>query len=213
MCGIVHTALTVSSWLLQHGCSINGLHSRLLQHGCSINNTSFTAVATWLQHQWHSMHVCCQQVPGDASVLDMVFSDSSSPNSGFWDTNHGLGYHVPISGSSEPQPSLSIVHVSVEMAPIAKVSHLLTDSTKLTCQVTSRMQSSLRAVHLIGWEGTICWLAACALCWQSCSTQPQHCAMAYMRLPGQQHTMVCRQVCAHQPGKAEPFCVLTASLC
>lgn len=62
------------------------------------------------------------QVPADASVLDVVFSDSSSPNSGFWDTNHGLGYHVPITGSSVPQPSLSIVHVSVEMAPIAKVS-------------------------------------------------------------------------------------------
>ena len=107
------------------------------------------AVAIWLQHQWHFMHVCCQQVPGDASVLDVVFSDSSSPNSGFWDTNHGLGYHVPISGSSEPQPSLSIVHVSVEMAPIAKVSHLLTDSTKLTCEVTSHMQSSLSAVHVV----------------------------------------------------------------
>lgn len=62
------------------------------------------------------------QVPADASVLDVVFSDSSSPNSGFWDTNHGLGYHVPITGSSVPQPSLSIVHISVEMAPIAKVS-------------------------------------------------------------------------------------------
>lgn len=61
------------------------------------------------------------QVPGDASVLDVVFSDSGNPNSGFWDTNHGLGYHVPITGSSVPQPSLSIVHVSVEMAPIAKV--------------------------------------------------------------------------------------------
>jgi len=61
------------------------------------------------------------QVPEDASVLDMVFSDSGTTSGGFFDSNHGLGYHVPIGGSRVPQPSLSICHISVEMAPIAKV--------------------------------------------------------------------------------------------
>lgn len=61
------------------------------------------------------------QVPEDASVLDMVFSDSGTTSGGFFDSNHGLGYHVPIRGSRVPQPSLSICHISVEMAPIAKV--------------------------------------------------------------------------------------------
>lgn len=67
------------------------------------------------------------QVPEDASVLDMVFSDSGTTSGGFYDSNHGLGYHVPISGSRVPQPSLSICHISVEMAPIAKVSTLLSE--------------------------------------------------------------------------------------
>lgn len=62
------------------------------------------------------------QVPHDASVLDMVFSDSSGGSGSFYDSNHGLGYHVPLRGSRVPQPSLSICHISVEMAPIAKVS-------------------------------------------------------------------------------------------
>ena len=61
------------------------------------------------------------QVPEDASVLDMVFSDTGTTSGGFFDSNHGLGYHVPIRGSRVPQPSLSICHISVEMAPIAKV--------------------------------------------------------------------------------------------
>ncbi|KAL3139315.1 hypothetical protein ABBQ38_003653 [Trebouxia sp. C0009 RCD-2024] len=61
------------------------------------------------------------QVPEDASVLDMEFADSGGSSGGFVDSNHGLGYHIPIQGSRVPQPSLSICHISVEMAPIAKV--------------------------------------------------------------------------------------------
>ena len=62
------------------------------------------------------------QIPKEAAVMDLVFSDSGEPGGGFFDNNNGLEYHFPIAGSSSPQPSLFIVHVSVEMAPIAKVS-------------------------------------------------------------------------------------------
>ena len=64
------------------------------------------------------------QVPHDASVLDMVFSDSGGGSGGFYDSNHGLEYHIPLRGSRVPQPSLSICHISVEMAPICKVSQM-----------------------------------------------------------------------------------------
>ena len=62
------------------------------------------------------------QVPKDAWELDLVFSDSGLGGSGhFYDNNGGFDYHVPLRGSLHPQPRLSIVHVAVEMAPIAKV--------------------------------------------------------------------------------------------
>ena len=65
------------------------------------------------------------QVPKDAWELDLVFSDSGLGGSGhFYDNNGGFDYHVPVRGSLHPQPRLSIVHVAVEMAPIAKVHSL-----------------------------------------------------------------------------------------
>ena len=51
----------------------------------------------------------------------MVFSDTGDLHGGFYDNNSGVDYHVPIRGSSVQQPPLRIAHVSVEMAPIAKV--------------------------------------------------------------------------------------------
>ena len=72
------------------------------------------------------------QVPEDASVLDLEFSDSGGSSGGFVDSNHGLGYHVPIGGSRVPQPRLSVCHISVEMAPIAKVSLLSSFSPNLS---------------------------------------------------------------------------------
>ena len=67
------------------------------------------------------------RVPEDAHVLDAVFTDTdggSSAGSGFYDNNGGLDYHVPVVGADpakHPPPSLNVVHVAVEMAPIAKV--------------------------------------------------------------------------------------------
>ena len=64
----------------------------------------------------------CAQVPQDAWELDLVVSDSAQGGSGaFYDNNGGFDYHVPTRGSNFTRPKLSVVHVAVEMAPIAKV--------------------------------------------------------------------------------------------
>lgn len=53
--------------------------------------------------------------------MDMVFADSGEMHGGFVDNNKGLDYHVPVAGSTSGLPRLKIVHVAVEMAPVAKV--------------------------------------------------------------------------------------------
>ena len=55
----------------------------------------------------------------------MMFSDSGDLQGAIDDSNSGVDYHVPISGSSARPPPLRVAHVSVEMAPIAKVRCLL----------------------------------------------------------------------------------------
>ena len=60
-------------------------------------------------------------VPSDALVGDFVFLDSANEHSGFYDNNNGLDYHVPVTGASGTLPPLRVAHISVEMAPIAKV--------------------------------------------------------------------------------------------
>ncbi|GIL64573.1 hypothetical protein Vafri_18474 [Volvox africanus] len=61
------------------------------------------------------------QVPPEAGGMDLSFSDADSTSGGFVDDNGGLDYHIPVEGSATPRRSLNIVHVAVEMAPIAKV--------------------------------------------------------------------------------------------
>ena len=51
----------------------------------------------------------------------MVFSDTGDLQGAFYDNNSGVDYHVPVSGSLASPPRLRITHISVEMAPIAKV--------------------------------------------------------------------------------------------
>eukprot|EP00892_Ulva_mutabilis_P005442 jgi/Ulvmu1/326/UM001_0330.1 len=60
-------------------------------------------------------------VPADALIGDFVFLDSANEHSGFYDNNNGLDYHVPVTGATGTLPPLRIAHISVEMAPIAKV--------------------------------------------------------------------------------------------
>lgn len=64
--------------------------------------------------------------------MDLVFSDSGDAGGGFVDNNNGLEYHIPMRGSTTPQHSLRVTHVSVEMAPIAKVTPDFTDVLDLT---------------------------------------------------------------------------------
>lgn len=60
-------------------------------------------------------------VPRDAHMLDVVLSDVPG-GEGTYDNRGGLDYHLPIEGGvgARPQP-LHVVHIAVEMAPIAKV--------------------------------------------------------------------------------------------
>ena len=52
--------------------------------------------------------------------MDFALSDSAEGRA-FLDNNSGMEYHIDTSGSSVPQPALDVVHIAVEMAPIAKV--------------------------------------------------------------------------------------------
>ncbi|CAI5948364.1 unnamed protein product [Closterium sp. NIES-65] len=69
-------------------------------------------------------------VPHDAYIMDLVFMDSSDPTTAThlsdpttatYDNRGGLDYHVPVAGSTAREPPLYIVHVALEMAPVAKV--------------------------------------------------------------------------------------------
>ena len=48
----------------------------------------------------------------------------SSLQGGFTDNNKGMDYHVQVAGGTGTMPSLRVVHVASEMAPIAKVGGL-----------------------------------------------------------------------------------------
>ena len=59
-------------------------------------------------------------VPSDAWAIDAKFVAED----GTMDDHHGFGYHLPVSGSVAPEPPQHVIHVAVEMAPIAKVGGL-----------------------------------------------------------------------------------------
>ncbi|KAL4419296.1 hypothetical protein ABPG77_001628 [Micractinium sp. CCAP 211/92] len=60
------------------------------------------------------------QVPEDAHVVDFAFLDTRDQQTGFYDNNKGLDYHIPVQGGRGSMPTLRVVHVAAEMAPIAK---------------------------------------------------------------------------------------------
>ncbi|KAF8051889.1 hypothetical protein N665_1657s0009 [Sinapis alba] len=62
------------------------------------------------------------KVPLDAYMMDFVFSEKE--DGGVFDNRYGLDYHLPIVGGIAKEPPLHIVHIAVEMAPIAKVGGL-----------------------------------------------------------------------------------------
>uniref|UniRef100_A0A6N2KX42 starch synthase n=1 Tax=Salix viminalis TaxID=40686 RepID=A0A6N2KX42_SALVM len=62
------------------------------------------------------------KVPLDAYMMDFVFSEKE--DGGIFDNREGMDYHIPVSGGIAKEPPMHIVHISVEMAPIAKVGGL-----------------------------------------------------------------------------------------
>ncbi|KDP20743.1 hypothetical protein JCGZ_21214 [Jatropha curcas] len=62
------------------------------------------------------------KVPLDAYMMDFVFSEREE--GGIFDNKDGMDYHVPVFGGIMKEPPMHIVHVAVEMAPIAKVGGL-----------------------------------------------------------------------------------------
>lgn len=63
------------------------------------------------------------EIPVDVFMMDFVFADVPE-GPGTYDNRGGFDYHIPVTGSLAKEPPLHIVHVSVEMAPIAKVGGL-----------------------------------------------------------------------------------------
>jgi len=51
--------------------------------------------------------------------MDFVFSDKE--DGGIFDNNNTMDYHIPVFGSIVKETPMHIVHIAVEMAPVAKV--------------------------------------------------------------------------------------------
>ncbi|XVF87733.1 hypothetical protein PTKIN_Ptkin18bG0144400 [Pterospermum kingtungense] len=62
------------------------------------------------------------KVPLDAYMMDFVFSERE--DGGIFDNKGGMDYHIPVFGGIVKEPPMNIVHIAVEMAPIAKVGGL-----------------------------------------------------------------------------------------
>jgi len=52
-------------------------------------------------------------------MIDFVFSEKK--DGGIFDNNNTMDYHIPVLGSTVKETPMHIVHIAVEMAPIAKV--------------------------------------------------------------------------------------------
>ncbi|XP_042385090.1 starch synthase 3, chloroplastic/amyloplastic-like [Zingiber officinale] len=69
-----------------------------------------------------SHHKITVKVPIDAYMMDFVFSEKE--DGGLYDNRNKMDYHIPVTGSITKEPPMHIIHISVEMAPIAKVGGL-----------------------------------------------------------------------------------------
>lgn len=109
-------------------------------------------------------------VPPDALVADLVFLDSDNITSGFYDNNNGLDYHIPTAGADGTLPPLNVVHISVEMAPIAKVGGMGDVVTALGRAVQEaghnvevRPPPSARVYRVMCADGVACMTLFCTL--------------------------------------------------
>nr|AEL97582.1 starch synthase IIIa [Hordeum vulgare subsp. vulgare]AEL97586.1 starch synthase IIIa [Hordeum vulgare subsp. vulgare] len=108
-------------------------------------------------------------VPPDAYMMDFVFSESDE--NGIYDNRNGMDYHIPVSDSIETENYMRIIHIAVEMAPVAKVGGLGDVVTSLSRAVQDLghtvevilpkydclNQSSVKDLHLyqsFSWSGT-----------------------------------------------------------
>nr|CAB3482364.1 unnamed protein product [Digitaria exilis] len=95
-------------------------------------------------------------VPQDAYIMDFVFSESEE--GGIFDNRNGLDYHIPIFGSVAKEPPMHIVHIAVEMAPIAKVGGLGDVVTSLSRAVQDLGHNvEVKNLHIhtsFSWEGS-----------------------------------------------------------
>lgn len=76
--------------------------------------------------------------------MDFVFSERE--DGGIYDNKNGMDYHIPVSGGILKEPPMHIVHVAVEMAPIAKVyfhAYLLSKAASATWCVFYLSSSTL----------------------------------------------------------------------
>lgn len=68
------------------------------------------------------LFIIAVKVPIDAYMMDFVFSERE--DGGLYDNRNQMDYHIPVTGSIAKEPPMHIVHIAVEMAPIAKVKSL-----------------------------------------------------------------------------------------
>lgn len=72
------------------------------------------------------------KVPLDAYMMDFVFSERGDEHGGLYDNRNGMDYHVAVVGGILREPPMHIVHIAVEMAPVAKVGGLADVVTSLS---------------------------------------------------------------------------------
>lgn len=68
-------------------------------------------------------------------MMDFVFSERE--DGGVFDNKLGMDYHIPVFGGIAKEPPMHIVHVAVEMAPIAKVTFVSLMNLVLTYHFNS----------------------------------------------------------------------------
>ncbi|XP_051128773.1 starch synthase 3, chloroplastic/amyloplastic-like [Andrographis paniculata] len=97
-----------------------------------------------MMHVENSSHLAAMiKVPLDAYVMDFVFSERVGD--GIYDNNNHMDYHLPVYGGIVQEPPLDIVHISAEMAPIAKVGGLADVVTSLSRAI----QDMNHNVHIV----------------------------------------------------------------
>ncbi|KVH96750.1 Carbohydrate binding module family 25, partial [Cynara cardunculus var. scolymus] len=128
----------------------DGLHVKISGKFVSFIGISCNNQKQFLDH----LFLCCDvvKVPLDAYMMDFVFSDRESDDGAF-DNKNGMDYHIPVFGGVAKEPPMHIVHIAVEMAPIAKVGGLADVVTSLSRAV----QDLNHQVKKLGFHRSYFW--------------------------------------------------------